>query len=365
MVAKINTLLLGDAMIPGKDFETALKKYLSSYVDKVYVGNWEENWDNLQKRRLAVEKNGPEIEEVDPLIIEHGKEISMLLGLFVPVSKKAMDFMPNLKIIGVSRAGVENVNVEEATKKGILVFNVEGRNAEAVSDFAIGMILAECRNIARAHYAIKNGMWRKEFPNSDWIPELKGKTVGIIGFGYIGRLVAKKLSGFDVERLVYDPYVNEEDIYAADCIPADKETIFKKSDFITLHARLTQENKNFIGEKELSLMKPTAYIINTARAGLINQEALINALKTKKIAGAALDVFWEEPLPSDSELLKLDNVTLTSHLAGTTKEALTRSPELLAEDILRFFQGNKARFIVNPSVLEIPEFKAWLEGVVK
>lgn len=365
MATKLNTLLIGDAMIPGKDFETAFEKYLSDYLGEVFVGDWEDNWERLQKRRLAVEKNGPEIEEVVPLIEKYGKEISMICGLFVPISKQALDYMPNLKIIGVSRAGVENVNVTEATKRGILVFNVEGRNAEAVSDFTIGLMLAECRNIARAHFAIKNGRWRKEFFNSDWIPELKGKTIGIVGFGYIGRLVARKLSGFEVEKLVYDPYVDVNEIKEAGCIPVDKETLFRKSDFITLHARLTEENKNLVGEKEISLMKPTAYIINTARAGLVDQKALIDALRNKKIAGAALDVFWEEPLPRDSELLELDNVTLTSHLAGTTKEALTRSPELLAEDIQRFFKGNKARFIVNPSVLNLPEFKSWLEGVIK
>ena len=129
----------------------------------------------------------------------------MLAGLFVPISSKVFDAMPKLRIAGVSRAGVENVNVAEATKRGIVVFNIEGRNAEAVSDFAVGMMLAECRNIARAHFAIKSGQWRKTFSNSDWVPELKGKKVGIIGFGYIGRLVAQKLSGFGVIRLVYDP----------------------------------------------------------------------------------------------------------------------------------------------------------------
>lgn len=358
-------MVIGDAMIPGKDFESAAKKYLSDYVEEIITGDWENNWDNLQRRRLEVEKKGPEIEEVVPLIKEKGQDVSMLFGLFVPISKETFNYLPKVKIIGVSRAGLENVNVKEATQRGVLVFNVQGRNAEAVSDFAIGLLLAECRNIARAHYAIKNGQWRKEFSNSDWIPELKGKTVGIIGFGYIGRLVAKKLSGFEVRRLVYDPYVSEEEIRECGCIPVDKETLFKESDFITLHARLTEENKNLVGKYEISLMKPTAYIINTARAGLIDKEALIEALKTKRIAGAALDVFWEEPIPSDSELLELDNVTLTSHLAGTTKEALTRSPELLMEDVKKFIEGQKARFIVNPEVLENQEFKKWLEGVKK
>ena len=361
MKTKIRTLLIGDAMIRGSEFEKAVRKFLPGYVAVPLIGDWELDWDNLQKRRLEVEKNGPEIEEVDSIIKEYGKDVEMLMGLFVPISKKSMDLMPSLRIIGVARAGLENVNVEEATKRGILVFNIRGRNAEAVSDFAVGLILAESRNIARAHHAIKNGQWRKVFSNSGWIPELKDKTVGIIGFGFIGRLVAKKLSGFDVRRLVHDPYVTPETIKSEGCIPVDKETLLKESDFITLHGRLTESSKNLIGAGELKLVKPSAYVINTARAGLIDEKALVDALKSGKIAGAALDVFGQEPIPGGSELLTLDNVTLTSHLAGTTREALTRSPELLAEDIGKFFLNQGPRFIVNPQVLEENAFKKWLE----
>jgi len=362
VAGKIRALLIGDAMIRGEEFARATQRYLSEYVCETIVDNWETNWDRLQKRRLSIEKKGPEIEEVIFSIKKYGKDISIFLGLYVPISKQSFDFMPNLRIVGVSRAGFENVNVEEATKRGILVFNVEGRNAEAVSDFAIGMILAESRNIARAHYFIKQGEWRKEFSNIGWVPELKGKVVGIIGFGYIGRLVARKLSGFQVERMVFDPWAKEEDIKKSGCLPVDKETLCKKSNFITLHARLTENSKNLLGEKEIFLMKSTAYIINTARAGLINQSALINALKAKKIAGAALDVFWEEPVPQDSELLKLNNLTLTSHLAGTTREALSRSPELLMEDISSFFKTHKGKFILNPEVLQDDGFKNWLKN---
>lgn len=363
MAKSITALLVGDAMIRGSEFERASQKYLSDYLQEVKAGDWETDWDNLQRRRLEVEKFGPEIEEIPELIKKFGKKASVLCGLFVPISSKVFDIMPNLRIAGVSRAGLENVNLSEATKHGILVFNVRGRNAQAVSDFTVGLMLAECRNIARAHYAIRQGVWRKEFLNSSFIPELKEKTVGIIGFGYIGRLVAKKLSGFDVKKLVYDPFVGEDDVNQAGCIKADKDTLLKESDFITLHARLNESTKGLIGEKELSLVKPTAYIINTARAGLIDQRALVNALKKGAIAGAALDVFWEEPIPQNSELLKLDNVTLTTHLAGTTKEALTRSPELLMEDIAKLLSNQNPRFIVNPEVLKNKDFISWLEEV--
>lgn len=360
---KIKTILLGDAMILGSEFKAAADKFLDSYLGEVKVGDWEPDWQKLQARRLEVEKKGPEIESVDPLIKEYGQDAELLAGLFVPVSSKVFDAMPKLRIAGVSRAGLENVNVQEATKRGILVFNIEGRNAEAVSDFAVGLMLSECRNIARAHYAIKNGQWRKEFSNSDWVPELKGKKIGIVGFGYIGRLMAQKLSGFGVNRLVFDPFVDPEVVKEAGCVPVDKETLFRESDFISLHARMSESTKNMVGAKELELMKPTAYLINTARAGLVDEQALIEALKAKKIAGAGLDVFSFEPIKPDSEFLTLDNVTLSTHIAGTTKEALTRSPEILMEDIQKLLSGQKPRFVINKEVLENPEFKAWLAGV--
>jgi len=359
---RLKAILLGDAMIRGEGFSRAWDKYLSSHGEAV-VGDWETSWENLQYRRLEVEKLGPEGEVVDDLIIEQGGDADALMGLFVPVSSKVMAAMPNLKIIGVSRAGLENVNVEEATSRGILVFNVQGRNAHAVSDFAIGLMLVECRNIARAHYAIKTGSWRKNFPNSDVVPELGGRTVGLIGFGYIGKLVAKKLSGFDVTTLVYDPYTKEQDIVASGCKKVELEELLKQSDFISLHARLSDENKNMIGEKQIAMMKPTAYLINTGRAGLVDQVALAAALKTNKIMGAALDVFTVEPIEETSPFLELDNVTLTTHIAGTTADALTNSPGLLMADVAKFLSDGNANFIVNPEVLENPEFQAWLESV--
>ncbi len=363
MARKMKAIVLGDAMIPGTEFGAAARKYLGDFVDDLKVGDWESNWDLLQKRRLEVEKKGPELETVADLILKEGKDAEMVMGLFVPVSSKVFDAMPKLRIAGVSRAGVENVNVAEATKRGILVFNVEGRNAEAVSDFAVGMMIAESRNIARAHYAIKNGQWRKTFVNSDWVPQLGEKVVGIIGFGYIGRLVARKLSGFGVETLVYDPFVDAEAAAEAGVKLVDKETLFKEADFVTVHARLSDESKHMVGKKELALMKPTAYLVNTARAGLVDTAALLEALREKKIAGAALDVFDNEPLEAGSEFLQLDNVTLTTHIAGTTREALSGSPGLLMDDIKKFLQGGKPRFIKNPEVLQNPEFAAWAKGV--
>ena len=358
-------LLAGDAMIPENLFEDAFNSLLADYVETFSAGNWEPVWEKLQHRRLEVEKKGPEIEVVPDLVKKEGKGAEILFGLFVPVSSALMDSMPDLKIVGVCRAGTENVNLKEATERGIIVFNVMGRNAEAVSDFAVGMMIAEARNIARAHFAIKNGEWRKTFVNSDNVLQLRGKRIGLVGFGFIGQLVAKKLSGFDVEIVVFDPYLNSEKAEKLNVKQVDKETLFKTSDFISIHARLTAENKNMIGIKELELMKPTSYLINTGRAGLVDFPVLVDVLKNNKIAGAALDVFPTEPVEADNPVIGLDNVTLTTHIAGTTTEALTKSPFLLMEDVKRFIKGEETRFIINPEVLDNPKTAEWVKNLKK
>ena len=353
-------LCIGDAMIPGAAFAEAAARL--GKAERVAT-DWETQWDRLQHRRLVVEQRGPAVEEVPPAFLDHA-DAEIALALFCPFSAQGMDAFRNLRLIGVARAGLENVDLEAATQRGILVVNVMGRNAHAVSDFTIGLILCEARNIARAHCAIKHGTWRKEFSNSGHVPELTGKTIGIVGFGHIGRLVARKLRGFEVRILVYDPYVRPEDLEDfkdVDLQLVDKETLFAESDFVTLHARLTPESKGLVGRAELARMKSTAYLINTARAGLVDTEALVEALQERRIAGAALDVFDVEPIPPDHPLVALDNVTLTSHLAGTTREALTRSPYLLVDEVARVLDGKMTRALKNPQVLELPQVTEWIQ----
>jgi len=361
---KKKVLMSGDPMIPSELFEGAYEKHLKQFFNEKALGNWEDDWGQLQDRRLKVEQQGPEIEVVPDVIKEHA-DASVLTGLFVPVSSKLMDAMPNLRMVGLARAGKENINLEEATKRGILAFNVMGRNAEAVSDFTVGLMLSESRNIAKAHHSIKQGEWQKEFSNIDFVPQLKGKKIGIAGFGYIGQLVAKKLSGWDLEVLVYDAFLDEEVIKEAGCTPVDKETLFKESDFLSINLRLVEATKNWADEKHLNMMKKTAYIVNTGRSGLIDTNALLSVLKEKRIAGAGLDVFDQEPLEKGNPWVELDNVTLTTHIAGTTTEVLTGSPYLLMEDMEKFLTGKKANFIMNPEVLENETFKTWLAEVKK
>lgn len=357
----MNILCIGDAMIPGQNFKKASSE-LKIAQKTVAAVDWETDAVNLQNRRLVIEKQGPDAEPVLTMIKEADKATEMLLVLFAPVPAGAMDALPNLRLIGAARAGQENVDVKAATERGIIVHNIMGRNAHAVSDFAIGLLFAEARNIARAHHGIKQGTWRKSFVNSAFTPEVTGRTLGLVGFGYIGRLVAQKMAGFNMRTLVFDPYISAEELKKYGAIKASKEEVFEQADFISLHARLTEDTKGLVGKAELDRMKPTAIFINTARAGLIDYEALYDALKNKRIGGAALDVHASEPL-TESRWLELDNVTLTTHIAGTTADALANSPYLLIGDINLLLAGEKPNFILNPEVLDHPKVKAWLASL--
>ena len=345
-------IVVGDAFIRAGLFAQNCEEFLAEFkpeVIQLHFGGDSEV--DLDERARNLEINGPEAEEPPPELFEHIEDADMLLGHYVPISRRVIESGKKLQIVGVSRGGYENLDLAAATECGVLAFHVIGRTTGAVSDFTIGMIISECRNIARAHHAIVSGQWRKEFLNTSTTPELAGRTVGLLGFGEVGRDVSKKLSGFDVRIIAHDPFVQEASMIAAGVEPVGMDTLLRDSDFLSLHARLTPDSEKIIGAKELSLLKPTAYLINTARSGLIDTDALIEVLRENRISGAALDVFEDEPLPSDSEFLVLDNVTLTSHLAYATIDCLEKSPRLLVQDIHHKLCGQDSKFMLNPEVL--------------
>lgn len=355
-------VVVGDAFIRSELFVRACEEYLQQYhpdIVTLHFGGQTEV--DLDKRARNLELNGPDAEDPPAELFDHIPDTDILLGHYTPISRRIIKAGRNLKIIGIARAGYENMDLAAATDHGVLAFHVVGRTTGAVSDFAIGLILAECRNIARAHRAVFEGGWRKEFINTATTPELEGRTVGLLGFGEIARAVAEKLSGFGVRILAHDPFVPTEAFSRLGVEPVDLQRLLVESDFLSLHARLAPESEKIIGRNELALMKPTAYLINTARGGLIDTEALVDALRRGEIMGAALDVFDQEPLPEESELLSLDNVTLTSHLAYATVDCLEKSPRMLVEDICRLMQHGKPRFLLNPSALQEDRWKGILD----
>jgi D-3-phosphoglycerate dehydrogenase len=302
----------------------------------------------LQHQNRLLEEGGPEAVPVPEEVYRLIEDAEIMAFQFQPVPRALLEAGKNLKAVGTLRAGLENLDVAAASQMGIMVFNNPGRNAHAVAEFAIGLLFAEARNICRCHVSVKEGGWRRHFINSPYTPELEGKTIGIIGLGQIGQLVAKKLAGFEPRYLGYDPYVDPKQVQYLGIEMVGLYTLLRESDFVTISARLTKENEHLLGRRELGLMKPTAFLINSARSGLIDEEALYQALKEKRIGGAALDVFDVEPPGKDYPLVTLDNCTVTSHMAGTTKDALLNAPKLLAQRMLCLVRGEgEPRFQVN------------------
>lgn len=250
-----------------------------------------------------------------------------------------------LKIVARHGVGVDNVDLKAATEKGIVVTYTPQANSDSVAEYTVALILNIMRMIPKLHNTTAAGGWSRILGY-----ELMGKTVGIVGFGGIGKRVAKKLSGFDVKILVYDPYVGEEEVKRLGGEPATLEELLKNSDIVTLHVTLTSETRHLMNGERLKLMKNTAYLINTSRGAVVDEEALYRALKERWIAGAALDVFEQEPLDPKNPLLTLDNIIVTPHNANFTLEALRRTDLMNAEDLKRFFSGQRPLYVANPQV---------------
>jgi D-3-phosphoglycerate dehydrogenase len=236
-----------------------------------------------------------------------------------------------LKIIGRAGTGLDNIDVKAAEAKGIKVLNTPGANSISVAELSIGLMLACSRHIARGTADLKAEKWTKKELEGH---ELFGRTVGIIGFGNIGREVAKRLLAFDMKILAYDPFVKETDMNVK---MVDLETIYRESDYITIHVPLTPETKNLINKESISKMKDGVIIINAARGGIVDEAALYEALVNGKIYAAGLDVFEIEP-PTDEirqKLLALPNVVATPHIGASTFEAQERVGMLLVERLIK------------------------------
>jgi autoinducer 2 (AI-2) kinase len=261
-------------------------------------------------------------------------------------------------VIGCCRADPVNVDVSTATEMGIPVLHAPGRNAQAVADLTLALMLMSLRHIPQAIDILRQeggpqGMVKMAVAFFELKGnELWGKTVGIIGLGAVGREVARRLRGFDTQLMVYDPYVSEDEVAGYEGRSVDLDTLLREADVVTLHASLTEQTKGMLGKREFGLMKPTAHFINTARAGLADEEALCEALKKGKIAGAALDVFSQEPPPPDHPLLQLPNVIATPHIGGNTQEIPAHQSRIVVSDLERLFEGEKPLHVVNAKTLD-------------
>ena len=293
----------------------------------VEIRDWDHESLQAQESQMRiVERLGPAAVPI-PRALGGELDHDVLVVQFTPVTEPVLARAPNLKAILINRAGTENIDVEGARARGIRIVTAAGRNSRAVAEYTVGLILAEARGIARGYALLRSGTWTVEFSHQAWPPELKDKMIGFVGYGRIGSLVHQMLGGFECRFQVFDPYLAEP---PTGCEMVDLDTLMRTSDFITIHARLTPQSHHLIGARELGLVKPTAFLVNTARGGLIDEEALVEALRTERLAGAGLDVFEHEPLPPDHPLLASPRATITPHLAGTTLDGFREGPRILA-----------------------------------
>ncbi|WP_211331474.1 2-hydroxyacid dehydrogenase [Flaviflexus salsibiostraticola] len=293
----------------------------------------------ITDRMGLLERSGIDAAPSCQELLDNCADADIIVVHVASVNREVLEAAPNLKLVAVLRGGIENADVEELRARGITLINAPWRSANAVADFTVGMMIAENKNIARSHHLLKQGVWCKKYVNQDYIRDMRKCTVGLIGFGHIGSRVAQRLVGFESKVIAFDPFAPadvplKEGVERVDSL----EELLRQSDFVSLHLRISPESHHIINADTLALMKPTAYLINTARADLVDEEALAEALRQRSIGGAAVDVYALEPLQEGHPFLDLDNITLVSHLAGTSADTMQTSVEIGVDELKRYLQ---------------------------
>jgi D-3-phosphoglycerate dehydrogenase len=256
-----------------------------------------------------------------------------------------------LQVVGRYGIGVDNIAVEEATRLGIPVTNVPAYCLDEVAEHALALLFSFARKICLYNAAVHRGDWT--LGTGAPIFRIAGRTLGIVGFGKIGQTLARKARGLGLEVLAFDRHLSAAEVRAHGAEPVSLEELAERSDFVSVHTPLTPETQGLIGEPILRRMKPTAFVINTARAGIIDQDALLRALEEGSIAGAGIDVFAPERLPPDHPLLTPDNLIATPHVAFYSEESVVELEVLAAENVAAVLSGRRPRALVNPQVLEL------------
>jgi D-3-phosphoglycerate dehydrogenase / 2-oxoglutarate reductase len=284
----------------------------------------------------------------EELIAAIGEYDVLIVRSETQVTAEVIEAGKKLQVIGRAGVGVDNIDLQTATRRGIIVVNAPLGNTISAAEHTIGLMLALARHIPAASTSLKEGRWeRKSFLGI----ELRGKSMGIVGLGQVGSEVARRARGLEMHVLGCDPFVSEERAHVLGVELVSFEDLLKRSDFISLHTTLTPDTRHFIGEQQLKLVKPSVRIINTARGQLVDEQALCRAIEEGRVAGAAIDVFSQEPPPSDSVLLKNDRILVTPHLGASTAEAQERVAIDVAEQVVSILKGEPALYAVNAPLI--------------
>ena len=338
---KSRIAIIGDQFMRASAFTDALAKVPNLDAE---IRTMELPWPDQPMRHGYVDGGIPGLREYmgEPdEVVRFIDGADILINHLAPITGAILDRLPALKLIAVSRGGPVNIDVAACKARQVKLVNTPGRNASAVAEFTVAAILVETRLIRAGHEALRRGIWRGDLYRFDRIDaELSEMTVGIIGYGHIGTKVVRLLKPFGCRILVSDPYVPLSAEDRADGVEqADLDSLLKESDVVSLHARVTEETKGFLAAPQFARMKEGAYFINTARGPMVNYDDLYRALKSRHVRGAMLETFWLEPPPPDSPLLKLDNVTLTPHIAGASTTTVRIAARMIAEEIRRHAAG--------------------------
>lgn len=289
------------------------------------------------------------------LLISKVKDINGLLPLLTErIDEEVMDAGRGLRVISNYAVGYNNIDVEAATERGIYVTNTPGILTDTTADCAFALLMAAARRIPEADRHVKAGRWIHAWGPRMFIgSDVHGKTLGIVGLGRIGKAIARRGKGFDM-RIVYSDYTRMpeiEDELGAEFMGLDE--LLREADYVSLHVPLNDSTHHMIGERELSMMKETAYLINTSRGPVVDEDALYRALRDGAIAGAGMDVFEKEPIDRDSPLLGLENIVVTPHIASASVETRTKMAVTAATNLVSVLQGRDPPHLVNPEVRKI------------
>lgn len=311
--------------------------------------------DKFDAEGVSRLKNTPDFEVIykgghtkEDLIKDLPEADCLIIRSATKVKGDVFNYTQKLKLIVRAGVGVDNIDINEASRRGIIVMNAPGGSSITTAEHAISMMMSLARNIPQANASMKQGKWEKsKFQGV----EITNKTLGVIGLGRIGREVVKRAKGLKMRVLGYDPYISGEHLSHLEIEIVDIDTILKESDFITVHTPLTETTKDLINKNNLNKLKKGVRLINCARGGIFNEEALVEGLKSGQIAGIALDVFTEEPIPKDFPLIEFENCIMTPHLGASTAEAEFAVAMETIDEVIDFFTKGTARNAINyPSI---------------
>ena len=279
-------------------------------------------------------------------IINEVKDCHAMIVRLAKITDKIIKNAPNLEIIARHGVGIDNIDLKAANKKGVIVTNAPESNIDSVAEHAMCMILALAKNLLKSDIAVRKGDF--EFRNQMPCTELKGKTIGVIGLGRIGKALAEKIKALDVKIIVYDPYLTSLNQIPQEIkLVKNMDDILTNSDVLTIHVPLNKNTHKMIGKDEFMKMKKNVIFINVSRGGIVDEVALFNALRDGEIKAAGMDVFEKEPPDKNNKLFKLDNIILSPHNAALTEESMIKMATTNARGILDYFDRKKPDYIVN------------------